>query len=184
MNYYRLFGSFEDEEGSFTEQNRKKLKYYHPQYALHQTRSILKVDECYPQQGMSDFLKKGQGFLASNKVQQIFFDQGFTGVQFLPVIVHNDGQHLDYSFMNPIAHYDLLDPVASEADDFSESLGGYKNLYKQIIDIKKLASVNIEHDGFTLSTYKHSYFVNETVKHTLEAAGITGVTFMPMEFSS
>ncbi|MGF1727957.1 hypothetical protein, partial [Photobacterium nomapromontoriensis] len=183
-NYYLLFGSFEDGEGSFGELEPQKLDFYHPSYSLHKKVSTLKVSECYEERGMSDFLKIGLGKLASAKVQQVFFEHGFTGIQFLPVVVKNEQEYTDYAFINPIAHYDLLDPVASEAEDFCDSIGGYSWIYKPLIDRKKLNETNFKHDCFTLSTIKQDYYVNETVKLALEAAGVKGITFMPMEFSS
>lgn len=184
MNYFLLFGSFEDGEGSFGELDPKKLKFYHPDYTLHQKRSLVEVDDCYDERGMSDFLKKGKGFLASTKVQKVFFEHGFTGIQFLPVVVKNDTEFNDYAFINPVVHHDLLDPIASKARRFSESIGGYSSVYDPIIDRKKFEMTKIEHDCFTLSTYKSDYYISEPVKLALEAAGVTGVTFMPMEFSS
>ncbi|WP_434998987.1 hypothetical protein ACRZ5S_20640 [Vibrio scophthalmi] len=184
MNYYLIFGRLQKNEASFKELEPKKLNFPHPAYALHQKRSLIQVKENYDERGMSDFLKKGIGLLASSKVQQIFFKHGFTGLQFLPVYVKNERDFIDYAFINPIAHYDLLDPIASEAEDFTDSLGGFSFVFDQIIDRRKFDATKIEHDCFTLSTYKSNYYVSEPVKLALEAAGITGITFIPMEFSS
>lgn len=185
MNYYLLFSNFEKNEGSFSVVSPWKLvlRYDQTQPKMLKTRARCEVDDCYDERGMSDFLKIGCGMLANLNIQQVFFDNGFTGVQFVPVEVENDGLHHTYAFMNPIAHYDLLDSVASKADDFNENLGGYTSVFDEIIDRTKLDKADIRHDFFTLSTYKDPYYVSERVKDALEKAGVTGVTFLPMEFS-
>jgi hypothetical protein len=185
MNYYLMFSKFEKGEGSFSIESpwRPVLNYFHPQFKCFKKSPCCCVDDCYDKRGMSDCLKIGIGMLARSNIQQLFFDHGFTGIQFIPVEVENDGIHHDYAFMNAVAHYDLFDPLASEAEDFNENLGGFTSAFDEIIDPDKLANANIEHDCFTLTTYKDPYYVNERVKDALEAAGVTGIEFLPMEFS-
>ncbi|EMP4115512.1 hypothetical protein WD169_004733, partial [Vibrio parahaemolyticus] len=109
--------------------------------------------------------------------------KGFSGIQFIPVDVKNDNVLTEFAFINVTAHYDLLDPDASEAEDFSKTLGGYSSVLEEILDLDKFKSANIEHDCFTLSTYKDPYYVSERVKVALEAEGVTGIEFIPMEFA-
>ena len=185
MNYYLLFEKFEDGEGIFTIQQPwcQVLNFYTPQSKLFKKRPYLAINEGYKERGMSDFLKVGVGMLASKKVQQIFFENGFSGIQFVPVDIRNDGDSSEYAFINATAHYDFLDPVASEAEDLSKTLGGYTSVLEEVLDIEKFRSTIIEHDCFTLSTYKDPYYVSEKVKNALVVAGITGIEFIPMEFS-
>ncbi|WP_281629038.1 hypothetical protein [Vibrio sp. St2] len=185
MKYYLLFNKFEDGEGSFTVQEpwAYTLNFYNSQNKIFKKLPYASIDECYTERGMSDFLKIGVGMLASKKVQQIFFDRGFTGIHFTPVEVENNGLHDSYSFMNVTAHYDFLDPTASEASRFNRKLGVYRNVYEELIDQEKFKSTNVAHDCFTLSNYKTPYYVNEKVKNALEASGVTGIEFIPMEFS-
>ncbi|CAH0532875.1 hypothetical protein VST7929_00722 [Vibrio stylophorae] len=185
MNYYLMFEKFESGEGTFTVKSpwNNVLQYYQPQIKLLKNRPTVYLNTQYNEKGMSDFLKIPMGMLASKKVQQIFFDKGFSGVQFLPVDVKNDVIVTDFAFMNVTAHYDLLDPAASEAEGFSKTLGGYTGVLEEMLDLAKFESTNIEHDCFTLSTYKDPYYVSEKVKDALEDAGITGIEFIPMEFS-
>ena len=76
------------------------------------------------------------------KIQDIFFNNGFTGIQFVPVDVDNDGVRLNnYAFMNVVAHYDLLEPVKSRAEDFSDELGGYTRVRDELIDKEKLDKI-------------------------------------------
>ncbi|SDH76745.1 hypothetical protein SAMN04488136_12837 [Vibrio xiamenensis] len=182
MNYYKLVNKFEDGEGSFTVQEPwdEVLEYFNPQYKIMKIKASVLVDE-YKEKGMSDFLKIGLGKLASKKIQKIFFDNGISGIQFVPVEVENNGKYTEYAFMNVIAHYDLLDPVSSNAKKFSDALGGYTRVRKEIIDQKKLDSLDIKHDCFTLSTYKESYYVSERVKDILEKTGVSGIKFKSME---
>ena len=187
MNYYLLFDKFIDGEGSFSKQEpwNKVLKYNHPQHKFLIKKAIVTVDSCYSENGMSDYLKIGRGKLASKKIQQVFFDNGFTGAQFVPVEVHNGKVYQDYAFINPLAHYDLMDPEASKAKKFDDRIfGGYMRASSEKIDRKKFDACNIQHDFFTLSTYKSPYFASERVKDALEAAGVTGIKYIPMEFSS
>ena len=185
MDYYLLFSKFEPNEGSFSVQEpwNLVLDYSHLQLKLLQSKGRFHVDKCYDARGMSDFLKIGLGKLASPKVQQIFFEQGFSGIQFLPVEIENHTLIPGYAFMNPIAHYDLLDVEASEAEDFCDTRQGYSDVFEEIIDKDKFDKADIQHDCFTLSNYQDPYFVSERVKHALEAANITGIEFIPMEFS-
>ncbi|WP_191117889.1 imm11 family protein [Vibrio campbellii] len=185
MKYYLLFSKFEKGEGSFSVQEpwNLVLEYHKPQVKLLETKGIYLVDKCYKEKGMSDCLKVGVGKLASQKVQKIFFEHGFTGIQFIPVTVENDGLHEDYAFMNPIAHYDLLDAEASEARELSEVYGGYTSVIEEVLDQDKFDNAIILHDCFTLSTYKDPYYVSERVKAALEAEGVTGIEFIPMEFA-
>ena len=92
--------------------------------------------------------------------------------------------HYEYAFINEVAHYDILDVAASVADDYSDTLGGYTDVFDEIIDKDKFSNINIEHDVFTLSNFKDPYYIDENVKNALEAAGVTGIKFIPMEFSS
>lgn len=184
MKYYLMLAHFITGEGSFTEREPKRLKYYHSTYMLQKKRAYVEVNKLDNEREMSDFLKKGIGMLASNKVQKIFFEYGFSGIQFIPIDLENHNIYTDFSFINPIAHYDVLDPIASKAEKYSDILGGYTRVFDEIIDKKKFKQTNIISDCFTLSTYKDPYYVNETVKNALEAAGVTGVEFLPMEFSS
>ncbi|NOI78954.1 hypothetical protein F0224_25235 [Vibrio coralliilyticus] len=185
MNYYLLFSQFEKDEGSFSvrEPWNLVLDYADPKIKLLKKKGSYQVDDCYDERGMSDCLKIGLGKLASTKIQQVFFDNGFTGIQFVPIEVHNNELYQNYAFMNVTAHYDLLDPIASEAEDFSDTIGGYTDVYEEIIDKDKLHASNIQHDCFTLTTYKDPYYVSENVKNALEAAGVTGIEFIPMEFA-
>ena len=187
MNYYLLFEKFIDGEGSFSVQAPwdGALIYYHPQYKFMPKKAIVTIDSCYSENGMSDYLKVALGMLASKKVQEVFFENGFTGAQFVPVEVHNDVIYQDYAFINPLAHYELLDPEASRADGFDDRIfGGYMGASTEKMDRKKFDACNIQHDFFTLSTYKSPYFASERVKDALEAAGVTGIKYIPMEFSS
>ncbi|UUM32477.1 imm11 family protein [Vibrio japonicus] len=185
MNYYLLYSKFEEDEGSFSVQEPwdSVLNFYTSQEKMFNSKPYITVDRCYAETGMSDYLKIGVGMLASNRVQKIFFDNGFLGAQFIPVTVENDGLYHSYAFVNAIANYDLLEPEASEASRFNRRLGVYRNVYEEKIDIEKFKSTSITHDCFTLSSYKTSYYVNENVKDALEAAGVTGVEFIPMEFA-
>ncbi|USD96352.1 hypothetical protein CTT30_09775 [Vibrio coralliilyticus] len=70
--------------------------------------------------------------------------------------------------MNVTAHYDFLDPTASEASRFNRKLGVYRNVYEELIDQEKFKSTNVDHDCFTLYNYKTPYYVNEKVKNALE----------------
>lgn len=185
MDYYLLFSRFENGEGSFSVQEpwNLVLEYTLPQSKLLKTRGVYQVDQCYAERGMSDFLKVGVGKLASEKIQRVFYEHGFTGIQFVPVDVENNGLHHNYAFMNPTAHYDLLDPNASEARDLDDHYGGYSSVIEEVIDIDKFKKSLITHDCFTLSTYKDPYYVSENVKQALETAGVTGIEFIPMEFA-
>ncbi len=184
MNYYLLFGYFEDDEGSFFESKTHIMNFFHPQYKLTTNKVEFKVNESYSERGMSDFLKVGFSFLVSDKVKKIFFENGFSGIQFVPVNVNNNTVISSYSFVNPLVHYDLLDIIASKADDFSQSIGGYTRVFEELIDNDKFERSNIHHDCFTLSNLKRVIYVNERVKNALEDAEVTGIEFIPMEFSS
>jgi len=186
MNYYLLFEEFTSGEGSFTTQppQRSALRFPKPQHKLVKSLPVAAVDECYEERGMSDFLKVGIAFLASPKVQTVFFECGFLGLQFIPVIVENDGVINGFAFTNALAHYDILDPVASEVERYEESRGGYSNASDEIFDRNKFESCDFKHDVFTLSNYKYSLVANEKVKIALEEAGVTGIEFIPLEFSS
>ncbi len=184
MNYYLLFPNFISNEGSFTEAEPQVMDFYYPQHKLMSRKAVFNVDKAYAERNMSDFLKVGLGFLVNNKVKKLFFDNDFSGIQFIPVIVNNDKAFDEYSFMNPIAHYDILDASASEAEDFSDVIGGYTTVYEEIIDKNKFEIANIKHDFFTLSNFKQVFYVSENVKEALENEGVNGVEFIPMEFSS
>ncbi|MCG9678522.1 DUF1629 domain-containing protein [Vibrio sp. Isolate24] len=185
MNYYLMFEKFESGEGSFTVQSpwNSVLQYYHPCCKYLKGRPLIYVNTQYSEKGISDFLKIPIGMLASKKVQEVFFDNGFSGIQFIPVDVKNDDDSSEYAFINITAHYDFLDPVASEAEDLSKTLGGYTSVLEEILDVEKFRSTHIEHDCFTLTTYKDPYYVSEKVKNALEAAGVSGIEFIPMEFA-
>ncbi|EJG1692346.1 hypothetical protein BWH96_RS17380 [Vibrio parahaemolyticus] len=185
MNYYLMFEKFESGERTFTVKSpwNSVLQYYQPQFKYLKNKPTVYLNTQYDEKGVSDFLKVPIGMLASKKVQQVFFDKGFSGIQFIPVDVKNDNVLTEFAFINVTAHYELLDPDASEAEDFSKTLGGYSSVLEEILDLDKFKSANIEHDCFTLSTYKDPYYVSERVKVALEAEGVTGIEFIPMEFA-
>ncbi|OAJ93064.1 imm11 family protein [Vibrio bivalvicida] len=185
MNYYLLFGKFEDGEGSYSVLDpwRSALKYYEPNIKLTKNLPKVTVDKVYDERGVSDYLKIGVGALASLKVQEVFFNNGFTGIQFLPVEIENDGLNHSYAFMNVVAQYDLLEPIKSKAKKLNSKLGGYTRVRKELIDKEKFFHTDIQYDCFTLSNYKVPYYVSEQVKDALEAAGVTGIEFIPMEFA-
>ena len=186
MNYYLLFGRFAKGEGSFNVQDPydMRLMYPVPHHKFLKKKPSVTVSDSYEERGMSDFLKAGYGFIASAKVQQVFFDNGFQGMQFLPVNVKNDGDITGFAFTNPIAHYDILDPIASDADGFEASQGGYSDAGDEVFDRKKFDACDFKHDIFTLSNFKDPFIANEKVKVALEEAGVTGIEFIPLEFSS
>ncbi len=184
MNYYLLFGYFEDDEGAFFESETHIMNFFYPQHKLTINKVEFKVNESYLERGMSDFLKVGFSYLVSNKVKKVFFENGFSGVQFVPVNVNNNTVISSYSFFNPLVHYDILDTVASKAEDFNPSIGGYTRVFEELIDIARLERSNISHDCFTLSNFKRVIYVNEKVKNALEDVGVQGIEFIPMEFSS
>jgi len=105
-------------------------------------------------------------------------------MQFLPVNVKNDGDITGFAFTNPLAHYDILDPVASDARRFDASRGGYRSAGDEVFDRKKFDACDFKHDIFTLSNFKDPFIANEKVKIALEEAGVTGIEFIPLEFSS
>ncbi|WKY59614.1 hypothetical protein Q5H80_18740 [Vibrio sp. SNU_ST1] len=183
MKYHLMFGRFEKGEGSFSEQEPLQLNCYQTKFKLFTHKPVVTVDDFYEERGVSDFLKIALGFLASNTVQEIFETKGFKGIQFLPVEVHNEGKKLSYSFMNYVASYDLLDPNASKAKRFKDIYGGYGRVSDVFIDKSKFTKEKIMHDCFTLSNYKLACFVSDNVKSALEAAGVTGIEFIPMEFA-
>ncbi len=184
MKYYLLFEKFESGEGSFSELEPVQLDCYKTQYKLLTHKPILTVDDFYDERGISDFLKVALGFLASRKVQKTFESKGFQGIQFLPVEVHNESIDYSYSFMNYVASYDLLDPIASEAKRYKDIYGGYARVSDILIDKNKFMREDIKHDCFTLDNYKLAIFVSENVKLSLESVGVKGIEFIPMEFSS
>ncbi|MEZ8103236.1 imm11 family protein [Vibrio bivalvicida] len=185
MNYYLLFSKFEEGEGSFTVQEPwdGSLNFYDSKEKLFKKEPYVLIDQCYDERGMSDCLKVGVGFLVNRKVQKVFFEHGFTGIQFVPVEVENDGLYHDYAFMNATASYDFLEPIASEASRFNKRLGVYRNVYEERLDRDKVSSTDIFHDCFTLSNYKVPYYVSEQVKDALESENVTGIEFIPMEFA-
>ena len=186
MDYYQVLAKFEQDEASFTVQSPwdSALYYSDVDSRLFQQAPYVLVDHCYEQYGMSDWLKIGVGLLASKKVQQIFFEQGFSGIQFVPLAVDNKGLNRDFAFAHTTAYYDLLDPDASEATRFNKKRGLYRNVFEERIDKAKFERTPIRHDCFTLTNYRASYYVSTQVKQALEAAGITGVKFIPMKFAS
>ena len=185
MDYYLLSGHFEQGEASYSVLDpwRSALRFYVPQAKLIRGRPEVTVDTVYEERGMSDFLKVGLGALASMKIQTLFFQHGFSGLQFVPVEVKNKAVHQDFAFINATAHYDLLDHEASKAKKFKDSLGGYTRVRSEFIDKEKFNATRFKHDCFTLSNYKVPYFVSERVKHVLEEAKVTGVEFIPMAFA-
>jgi hypothetical protein len=185
MNYYLMFEKFESKEVMFSVQEpwRGVLVYYHPQYKVLKKRAIAKVTDGYRGAYMSDFLKLGEGMLASRRVQQVFFEHGFTGFQFIPVDLENNTVNSEYAFINVIADYDFLDPFASKAEEFSHVLGGYKRVFDEVVDREMFNNSSIQHDCFTFSTFKLPYYVNESVKEALEEIDVKGIEFIPMEFS-
>lgn len=186
VKYFLLFGKFEDDEGSFSVQRpwSRNLNCYYPNVKLFKNKPMVIIDDCYKERAISDFLKVGIGKLVSQKVQNVFLAFNFKGIQFVPVIVENNKKIYEYAFMNTISHYDILDVNASEADDYSDTLGGYTNVFDEIIDKEKFQNTKIEQDVYTLSNFKDPYYVNENVKNALEAVGVTGIKFIPMKFSS
>ncbi|MCL1138210.1 imm11 family protein [Shewanella pneumatophori] len=175
---------FEPDEASFTEQQPQQLNFYHTEPKSFATPPAVSLDTFYEGRAMSDFLKLGIGFLASEKVQQIFLENQFSGLQFVPVEVHADTVDHCFAFMNCIADYDLLDPVASNAKRFKEVIGGYAKVSSEKLDKLRLLSTTITHDCFTLSNYKLVYYVNERVKFALEQAGVSGIDFVPADFAA
>ncbi|MDR8525654.1 hypothetical protein [Shewanella fidelis] len=184
MNYYLLSAVFEPDEASFTEQQPQQLNFYHTEPKSFETPPIVGLDTFYTGRAMSDFLKLGIGLLASEQVQQIFLENQFSGLQFVPVEVHADTVYHSFAFMNCIADYDLLDPVASNAKRFKEVIGGYAKVSAEKLDKHKFSRSAITHDCFTLSNYKLVYYVNERVKLALERAGISGIAFIPADFAT
>lgn len=183
MNYYLLSAVFEPDEASFTEHQPQQLNFYHTEPKSFATPPVVSLDAFYEGRAMSDFLKLGIGFLASEKVQRIFQINGFTGIQFVPVEVHCDTVSNGYSFMNCIADYDLLDPLASNAKRFKEVIGGYAKVSSEKLDTLKFLQCIIAHDCFTLSNYKQVYYVSERVKLALEQAGVRGIGFIAADFA-
>lgn len=183
MKYYLLLGKFEKGEGSFSEQEPQQLDSYKAQFKLLTHKPVLTADEAYEERGMSDFLKIALGYLVSSKVQEVFEMNGFKGIQFIPVEVHNEGVESSFSFMNYVASYDLLEPNASKAKRFKSIYGGYGRVSDVLIDKSKFLEAEIKHDCFTLSNYKLACFISENVKSALEAKGVTGIEFVPMEFA-
>ncbi len=181
-----MFEKMESSEGGFDVDPlcRSTLNYYNSCLKFMKNNPSVSIDTSYDCRGMSDFLKVPVGMLASDKVQHIFFENGFTGFQFVPVDVDNGEIHRGYSFINVLAHYDLLDPISSEAEEFSQALGGFTDVLEEVIDMEKFRLADIQHDCFTLSTYRDPYYVSEKVKVALEDAGIIGIEFIPMEFSA
>ncbi|WP_415641330.1 imm11 family protein [Shewanella pealeana] len=145
---------------------------------------LLEVQDIYTQRRFSDVLKAGSCISVSDKVQRIFFEHGFQGAQFIPLLVNNNGTHDGYAFMHKIATYDLLDPITSEADGFCVDENIYTHIITLYLDKARFKTTNIEHDIFMCSTYCSEFICNERVKKALEDANVTGIEFEPVEFSS
>lgn len=184
MNYYLLSAVFEPDEASFTEHQPQQLNFYHTEPKSFATPPVVSLDAFYEGRAMSDFLKLGIGLLASEKVQQIFLENQFSGLQFVPVEVHADRIDHSFAFMNCTADYDLLDPVASNAKRFKEVIGGYAKVSSEKLDTLKFLQCIIAHDCFTLSNYKQVYYVSERVKLALEQAGVRGIGFIAADFAA
>ena len=114
-----MFPKFEIDEGQYKRSSQKHhMMNIIGDIRLFHNKPMMEVQTDYKERGFSDFLKAGSFLAASEKVQKVFFEHGFQGAQFIPLLVSNNGKHEGYSFIHKIATYNLLDPVASQADMF------------------------------------------------------------------
>ena len=180
-----MFPKFEKGEAAYKESgNKLNMMNITNEPRLFYNKPMAEVQNVYSQTGFSDFLKAGSFMCASNKVQRIFFKRSFQGIQFIPLLVDNNGIHHGYSFMHKISTYDVLDPIASGAKRFDEEDQSYEHVSHLYLDKQKMDNANILHDIFMCSTYPDDFICNEYVKDALEASNITGIEFDPVEFSS
>lgn len=180
-----MFPKFEDGEGAYKESNgHLKMMDITGEPRIFYNKPIAEVQKVYSEKGFSDFLKAGAFISASDKVQRIFFENGFQGVQFIPLLVNNNGVHEGFSFMHKITTYDILDPVASGAKRFDEDDQSYEHILHLYLDNTKFDNADITHDIFMCSTYSDDFICSERIKIALETAKITGIEFDPVEFSS
>jgi hypothetical protein len=183
MQYFVMFPKFEDEEGLYQESDEQtSLMNITDKPLLFYKKPLSEVQDVYTQRGFSDVLKAGSFISVSDKIQRIFFEYGFQGVQFIPLLVNNNGSHNGYAFMHKITTYDLLDPIASGAKRFYD--GNFARVLHLYLDKNKFDSVSIMHDIFMCSTYSSKFICNEKIKKALEEANVTGIEFEPVEFSS
>ena len=180
-----MFPKFIEDEGQYKESGKRlNMMNIKGEPRVFYNKPSIEVQTCYTEKGASDFLKCGGFFSVSDKVNRLFFEHGFQGVQLIPVLSSNIEINHGYSFMHKISTYDILDPIASEGENFDIHENYFTSILNLYLDKNKFNSINIQHDIFMCSNYFSEFICNERVKIALEAANVTGVEFDPVEFSS
>ncbi|WP_311568469.1 imm11 family protein [Photobacterium arenosum] len=183
MNYYILEREFIEGEASFhfDEDYIDILDYSQLGVRFYNSPPKIFVDEEYKERAMSDILK-ALDLLPRKNIANMFASNYITGVQFVPILVDNDGVvYDDYYHMNVFASYPLLNEYASEARRYSNYYESYKTVTRMVIDSNKLAKCNIVHDVFRVKEHCWKIIVNDKVKLILSQLNVSGVRLIPVE---
>ncbi|WP_120511011.1 imm11 family protein [Photobacterium salinisoli] len=183
MNYYILEREFIEGEASFhfDEDYIDILDYSQIGVRFYNSPPKIFVDEEYKERAMSDILK-ALDLLPRKNIANMLASNYIKGVQFIPVLVDNDGVvYDDYYHMNVFSSYPLLNEYASEARRYSNYYESYKTVTRMVIDSKKLAKSNIVHDVFRVKEHCWKIIVNEKVKLILSQLNVSGVRLTPVE---
>lgn len=181
MNFYHLTSSFRPNE-AFIELEESRKVFIQGKFSdqpLQFAPGDLVLYHTQKRRRLTDMLATGGNLIVSPRMMEILsqFDVGF--LEFFPVPVRNtwDDKIVDYFFVHVLSSIDFIDKEKSDITWYEDGYGGVEKARSLIIDETKLQGRKV----FRSPDLFQDTFVSEEVKVALEAAQLTGITFVSVD---